>query len=179
MGDCLARQQGKQKGLVGDPSGQSRRHAGMLYTGPACLNLSSDHASNPSLSNSYFLEAGMQSRGSCHRSKQRMLHFIRRHLSEPLCVAEACWEAAACTLRRACLASTAVIRLKRSLLTPLGNLIGAPSLLCIHTAHSHSTYCQTRLLSGDKPRGPNICRVTVPRYHGFLAWYPCCTCTLY
>ena len=36
------------------------------------------------------------------------------------------------TLRRTCLASTAVIRLNLSLWTPVGNLIGMPSLLCTH-----------------------------------------------
>lgn len=42
------------------------------------------------------------------------------------------------TLRRACLASTAVIRLNLSLLTPVGNLMGMPSLLCKRKRHRKS-----------------------------------------
>lgn len=39
-----------------------------------------------------------------------------------------------CTLRRACFASTAVMRLKRSLFTPFGNLMGIASWPCMHKA---------------------------------------------
>ncbi len=49
----------------------------------------------------------------------------------------ACWQAGIIehTLRRACFASTAVMRLNLSLLTPVGNLMGMPSLPC--SQHQH------------------------------------------